>query len=205
MPAIHISTLSKHKLVLVASGFLRTSPTHGLSGLMLEKQLYYRNPRTFIYSLLTKGRPFPALIFLRAAAFCTGNGVLQAYYLIYCAEYPEEWYTDARFCFGVLLFVLGMGVNIHSDHLLRQLRKPGEVTYKIPQGGLFTYVSGANYLGEIIEWMGYALAAWSVPALAFAFFSLCFLGIRAFNHHRFYLKMFKDYPKSRKALIPFIF
>ncbi|XP_021481997.1 3-oxo-5-alpha-steroid 4-dehydrogenase 2 isoform X1 [Meriones unguiculatus] len=161
--------------------------------------------RTFIYSLLTKGRPFPALIFLRAAAFCTGNGVLQAYYLIYCAEYPEEWYTDARFCFGVLLFVLGMGVNIHSDHLLRQLRKPGEVTYKIPQGGLFTYVSGANYLGEIIEWMGYALAAWSVPALAFAFFSLCFLGIRAFNHHRFYLKMFKDYPKSRKALIPFIF
>lgn len=27
-----------------------------------------------------------------------------------------------------------MGINIHSDLLLRQLRKPGEVTYKIPQG-----------------------------------------------------------------------
>ncbi|XP_012369336.2 3-oxo-5-alpha-steroid 4-dehydrogenase 2 [Octodon degus] len=108
-------------------------------------------------------------------------------------------------CQGVFLFILGMGINIHSDYTLRQLRKPGEVTYSIPHGGLFTYVSGANFLGEIIEWMGFALATWSVPALAFAFFTLCFLGPRAVHHHRFYLKVFEDYPKSRKALIPFIF
>ncbi|XP_050018902.1 3-oxo-5-alpha-steroid 4-dehydrogenase 2 isoform X2 [Alexandromys fortis] len=168
--------------------------------------LYSGTPgRTFIYSLLTRGRPYPVILFLRAIAFCTGNGFLQAHYLIYCAEYPEEWYTDVRFSLGVFLFVLGMGINIHSDYLLRQLRKPGEIVYKIPQGGLFTYVSGANFLGEIIEWMGYALATWSIPALAFAFFSLCFLGMQAFYHHRFYLKTFEDYPKSRKALIPFIF
>nr|XP_048272187.1 3-oxo-5-alpha-steroid 4-dehydrogenase 2 isoform X2 [Myodes glareolus] len=161
--------------------------------------------RTFIYSLLTRGRPYPVILFLRAIAFCMGNGFLQAHYLIYCAEYPKEWYTDVRFSLGVFLFVLGMGINIHSDYLLRQLRKPGEIVYKIPQGGLFTYVSGANFLGEIIEWLGYALATWSLPALAFAFFSLCFLGMQAFYHHRFYLKTFEDYPKSRKALIPFIF
>ena len=161
--------------------------------------------RTFIYSLLTRGRPLSAVIFLKATAFCIGNGLLQAYYLVYCAEYPEEWYTDMRFSVGVFFFILGMGINIHSDCMLRQLRKPGEVIYRIPQGGLFTYVSGANFLGEIIEWMGYALATWSVPAFAFAFFTLCFLGMQAFYHHRFYLKMFKDYPKSRKALIPFIF
>ncbi|MEJ1287176.1 steroid 5 alpha-reductase 2 [Cricetulus griseus] len=139
--------------------------------------------RTFIYSLLTRGRPFPVMLFLRAIVFCIGNGFLQAYYLIYCAEYPKEWYTDVRFSLGVFLFILGMGINIHSDYLLRQLRKPGEVIYKIPQGGLFTYVSGANFLGEIIEWMGYALATWSLPAFAFAFFSLCFLGVQAFYHH----------------------
>ncbi|XP_036026253.1 3-oxo-5-alpha-steroid 4-dehydrogenase 2 [Onychomys torridus] len=161
--------------------------------------------RTFIYSLLTRGRPFPVSLFLRATAFCTGNGFLQAHYLIYCAEYSQEWYTDVRFSLGVFLFILGMGINIHSDCLLRQLRKPGEIIYKIPQGGLFTYVSGANFLGEIIEWMGYALATWSIPALAFAFFSLCFLGMQASYHHRFYLQTFKNYPKSRKALIPFVF
>ncbi|EDL38420.1 steroid 5 alpha-reductase 2, isoform CRA_a, partial [Mus musculus] len=49
--------------------------------------------RTFIYSLLTRGRPLSAVIFLKATAFCIGNGLLQAYYLVYCAEYPEEWYT----------------------------------------------------------------------------------------------------------------
>ncbi|XP_008849217.1 3-oxo-5-alpha-steroid 4-dehydrogenase 2 [Nannospalax galili] len=161
--------------------------------------------RTFIYSLLTRGRPFPVVIFLRATAFCIGNGLFQGYYLTYCAEYPEEWYTDGRFSLGVFLFILGMGINIHSDYILRQLRKPGEVIYRIPQGGLFTYVSGANFLGEIIEWTGYALATWSLPGLGFAFFSLCFLGLQAFHNHRFYLRMFKDYPKSRKVLIPFIF
>ncbi|XP_064350701.1 3-oxo-5-alpha-steroid 4-dehydrogenase 2 [Camelus dromedarius] len=161
--------------------------------------------RTFVYSLLTRGRPFPVVFLFRGFAFCVGNGLLQSYYLVYCAEYPAEWYTDIRFSLGVFLFILGMGINIHSDYILRRLRKPGETTYRIPQGGLFTYVSGANFLGEIIEWIGYALASWSLPGLAFAFFSLCFLGQRAFHHHRFYLKMFEDYPKSRKALIPFIF
>eukprot|EP00069_Balaena_mysticetus_P006585 bmy_05226T0 len=146
-------------------------------------------PRTFVYSLLTRGRPFPVVFLFRGFVFCMGNGLLQGYYLVYC----------------VFLFILGMGINIHSDYILRQLRKPGEIIYRIPQGGLFTYVSGANFLGEIIEWIGYALATWSLPALAFAFFSLCFLGLRAFHHHRFYLKMFEDYPKSRKALIPVVF
>nr|XP_012330982.1 3-oxo-5-alpha-steroid 4-dehydrogenase 2 [Aotus nancymaae] len=161
--------------------------------------------RTFVYPLLSRGRPYPVLLIFKGIAFCAGNGFLQGYYLIYCAEYPDEWYTDIRFSLGVFLFLLGMGINIHSDYLLCQLRKPGEITYSIPQGGMFTYVSGANFFGEIIEWIGFALATWSLPALAFAFFSLCFLGLRAFHHHRFYLKMFEDYPKSRKALIPFIF
>ncbi|KAL2306131.1 hypothetical protein Nmel_004037 [Mimus melanotis] len=182
--------------------------------------------------------------------FCIYNGFLQGYYLIYCAEYPNDWCTDIRFtsaqrflcsnfhscgwlssvvvCMGyfvshldysingdcghlgssaegLLLFLLGMGINIHSDLLLRQLRKPGEITYKIPQGGLFTYVSGANYFGEIVEWFGFAIATWSLPAFAFAFFTLCCIGPRAYHHHRYYLKTFTDYPKSRKALIPFVF
>nr|KAF6449000.1 steroid 5 alpha-reductase 2 [Rousettus aegyptiacus] len=160
---------------------------------------------TFVYSFLTRGRPFPVVLLFRGFFFCMGNGLLQGYYLAYCAEYPAEWYKDIRFSSGVFLFILGMAINIHSDYILRQLRKPGELTYKIPQGGLFTYISGANFLGEIIEWIGFALATWSLPALAFAFFSLCFLGLRAFHHHRFYVKIFEDYPKSRKALIPFIF
>ncbi|KAM6271526.1 LOW QUALITY PROTEIN: 3-oxo-5-alpha-steroid 4-dehydrogenase 2 [Spheniscus humboldti] len=161
--------------------------------------------RTFIYPFFTRGRPFPLQLLFFGTLFCIYNGFLQGYYLIYCAEYPNDWCTDIRFTSGLLLFLLGMGINIHSDLLLRQLRKPGEVTYKIPQGGLFTYISGANYFGEIVEWFGFAIATWSLPAFAFAFFTLCCIGPRAYHHHRYYLKTFTDYPKSRKALIPFVF
>lgn len=35
---------------------------------------------------------------------------------------------------GWLLFVLGMSINVHSDHILRNLRKPGETVYRIPHG-----------------------------------------------------------------------
>nr|XP_006135277.2 3-oxo-5-alpha-steroid 4-dehydrogenase 2 [Pelodiscus sinensis] len=179
-----------------------------LLGVLALMQLYrnFRTPaRTFIYSFFTRSRLFPLQILFLAILFCSYNGFLQGYYMIYCAQYPNDWFTDFRFISGVLLFLFGMGINIHSDLLLRQLRKPGDTTYKIPQGGLFTYVSGANFFGEIVEWFGYAIATWSFPAFTFALFTLCCIGPRAYHHHRFYLRMFTDYPKSRKALIPFIF
>ncbi|KAM4771987.1 3-oxo-5-alpha-steroid 4-dehydrogenase 2 [Rhinophrynus dorsalis] len=161
--------------------------------------------RTFIYSAFTRGRPSPVHIVVMAVVFCTFNGFLQGHCLVYVATYPQEWYFDIRFLSGAMIFLFGMGINIHSDHILRTLRKPREVSYKIPQGGMFNYVSGANFLGEIVEWFGYAIATWSLPAFAFAFFTLCSIGPRAYHHHRYYLQVFKDYPRERKALIPFIF
>ena len=55
---------------------------------------------------------------------------------------------------------------------------------KILVGGAFEYVSGANFLGEIVEWWGFALASWSLPAVAFALFTTCNIGPRAYTHHR---------------------
>ena len=51
-------------------------------------------------------------------------------------------------------------------------------------GGMFEYVSCANYLGEIAEWSGFAVACWSLPASAFAFLTTCNLVPRALSHHR---------------------
>ena len=44
--------------------------------------------------------------------------------------------SPSLLCQGVFLFILGMGINIHSDYILRQLRKPGEIIYRIPQGNV---------------------------------------------------------------------
>ncbi|XP_077342411.1 3-oxo-5-alpha-steroid 4-dehydrogenase 2 [Lithobates pipiens] len=161
--------------------------------------------RSFIYSVITKGRPTPLYIVILAVIFCSYNGFLQGHCMVYVATYPENWYTDIRFLSGVIIFIIGMGINIHSDYILRNLRKPSDFGYKIPQGGMFKYVSGANYFGEIVEWFGYAIATWSLPGFAFALFTLCSIGPRAYHHHKFYLLEFKHYPRERKAVIPFIF
>jgi len=42
---------------------------------------------------------------------------------------------------GLAMFISGLVINIHSDHILRNLRKPGETGYKIPTGTLFSYRS----------------------------------------------------------------
>ena len=47
----------------------------------------------------------------------------------------------------MVIWVVGAYINIESDERLINLRKPGEVVYKIPRGGMFEYVSAANYLG----------------------------------------------------------
>ncbi|XP_059801797.1 3-oxo-5-alpha-steroid 4-dehydrogenase 1 [Hypanus sabinus] len=106
---------------------------------------------------------------------------------------------------GSAVWFLGLVVNLHSDHILRNLRKPGETGYKIPRGGLFEYVTAANFFGETVEWIGFAIACWSLPSAAFALFTFFILLARGKHHHRWYLEKFEDYPKTRKILIPFIY
>lgn len=40
---------------------------------------------------------------------------------------------------GSVLWLVGWLVNMHSDHILRNLRKPGETGYKIPTGKGFSH------------------------------------------------------------------
>jgi len=164
--------------------------------------------RTFIYPFLMKGgnKKFPLLLMVFAIFFNTANGFINGYYLfIFSPAYSPVWLIDPRFIAGFILFLTGMFINLQSDHILRRLRKPGEESYKIPRAGLFKYVSCPNYLGEIMEWTGWAVATWSIPGLAFAIFTIANLAPRAFSNHKWYINSFSDYPEDRKALIPFIY
>ena len=84
------------------------------------------------------------------------------------------------------------------------LRGPGEMGYKIPRGGLYRWISCPNYFGETIEWIGWAIATWSLPGLTFAVWTFANLAPRAHAHHKWYHKNFKDYPIRRKAFIPWV-
>ncbi|XP_034854803.1 3-oxo-5-alpha-steroid 4-dehydrogenase 1 isoform X1 [Mirounga leonina] len=134
--------------------------------------------------LIRGGKPMPLYTFVLAFVFCIYNGYLQSRYLSQYAVYADDWVTDPRFLVGFCLWLIGMLINIHSDHILRNLRKPGETGYKIPRGGFFEYVTAANYFGEVVEWCGYSLASWSLQGGAFALFTFCILCTRAQQHHQ---------------------
>jgi protein-S-isoprenylcysteine O-methyltransferase Ste14 len=165
---------------------------------------HYLN-RALIYPLRQKtlGKRMPVAIMGSAMLFNGMNGYLNGHYFgAIAAPYEVAWLTDPRFLTGLVTFMAGALVNVHADQVLLGLRRPGETSYRIPEGGLYRWVSCPNYLGEIVEWMGFALLTWSLPAVSFAVWTAANLIPRALAHHRWYLERFPDYPARRKALIP---
>jgi hypothetical protein len=69
---------------------------------------------------------------------------------------------------------------------------------------LFRYISCPNLLGELIEWLGFAILCWNLPALTFFIWTSANLIPRALSHHRWYKEKFNNYPPERKAIIPFL-
>jgi len=145
------------------------------------------------------------VIAIFAICFNLVNGSLNGiYFNAFSREYTSEWLYDARFIIGILVFFTGAIINLKSDNYLLHLRKKAGNGYKIPFGGMFDYVSCPNFLGEILEWTGFAIMTWSPAALAFAVWTFFNLLPRALEHHTWYKKTFHDYPLKRKALIPFV-
>ena len=182
--------------------------TGAISLLFLIMWLTHYLYRTYVYPFQTRGRQkqMPIIIMLMAFVFNMINGYLNGRYLYaFAPEYASYWIRDLRFLGGLGLFIVGFAINLHSDGVLRRLRQKSKRDYEIPYGGLFKYISCANYFGEIIEWLGWAVVTWSWPGLAFFLFTVANLLPRAHQHHKWYRKEFPDYPQRRKTIIPFVF
>ena len=135
--------------------------------------------------------------------FNIGNAYLNGRYLFTLSGgYANAWLMSPQFIIGAALFVAGFIINRWADVSLRNLRQPGESGYKIPVGGLYRWISCPNYFGEMVTWVGWAVATWSLPGLAFAVFTVANLAPRARAHHLWYKRQFTDYPVKRKALVP---
>jgi hypothetical protein len=166
---------------------------------------YFHRVLIFPFMTRTTGKKMPVAVMFMALFFNLVNGFINGYWFGFlCPPYPDSWFADPRFIFGIILFITGMAINLSSDQKLFHLRKGDQKGYFIPRGGLFDYVSCPNFMGEIIEWGGFALMTWSLPTLSFFLWTLFNLVPRALQHHRWYQKTFPDYPPERKALIPYI-
>jgi 3-oxo-5-alpha-steroid 4-dehydrogenase 1 len=164
--------------------------------------------RTFIFPFLMRSsvRNFPVLLTLFAITFNVINGYVNGSWLFRLApSYDASWLIDPRFIAGLAVFLAGFVINIHSDHVLRTLRAPGETGYKIPYGGMYRFVSSPNYMGEILEWTGWAILTWSLAGLSFAVFTAANLVPRAHANHIWYKEKFSDYPEERRVIVPFIY
>lgn len=120
-----------------------------------------------------------------------------------------EWFADPRFLLGISLYYVALGGNLHADHIVRNLRSKEEVEqgvkrYRIPQGGLFRWVTNASYFTELVFWAGFAIATWSLAGVYILAISMANLVPRAVASQKWYREKFPDYPRERKVLIPFL-
>ena len=172
--------------------------------------------RSFVFPLLMKGNSkMPIVIMALSIVFNLTNGYIQGYWLfvkapqtaIYQQLYTAAWFTDWRFILGVIVFFTGMLINWHSDYIIRHLRKPGDSKHYLPKGGLYNYVTSANYFGEIVEWAGWTILTASWAGFVFFWFTFANLVPRANSIYHKYEVEFADEFKQRqlKRIFPFIY
>jgi 3-oxo-5-alpha-steroid 4-dehydrogenase 1 len=163
--------------------------------------------RAFIYPFTIRGKEKRMSLAVAASGFVfnASNAYLNGRWLFFLSKpYAVAIAATPAFVLGLVLFAAGYAVNRHSDTVLRNLRKAGESGYSIPYGGFFRWVSSPNYLGEIVEWTGWALLTRSYAGLCFAAWTAANLVPRSRANHAWYRERFPDYPPERKALVPFV-
>ena len=166
--------------------------------------------RSFIFPLMMRGKStMPIVIMLMGLTFNTLNAYLIGGWLYGEAPsgmYGTSWLWSPQFIIGTIVFFTGMAINLHSDHVIRNLRKPGDTRHYIPRKGFYRYVTSANYFGELTEWIGYAILTWSPAGLLFAIWTFANLGPRAKSLTEKYEKEFgEEYTRlNKKHIIPFI-
>lgn len=176
--------------------------------------IHYLN-RGFIFPSLLRvprqSRTFSVVVVVTGMAVTTLHGYLHGAFLSrYGDHLTVAWLSDGRFIGGVLLYVGGLALNIHSDAVLRSLRttqevKRGDKIYRIPRRGGFVFVTNPQYLGELCAWVGFALVTWSLAGVFILAISAANLVPRAIATHRWYQQRFPDYPRARKILVPFLY
>ncbi|RIA87657.1 3-oxo-5-alpha-steroid 4-dehydrogenase-domain-containing protein [Glomus cerebriforme] len=204
---------------------LITSPYNTTQKILASLYLIHYFNRTVVYTYRAPSiSPIHLLVFFSSIIFNLINGYSNGRWISVFGNYSEEKCKEPLFIIGVIIYFIGMWINIEHDNILFEMRKKNSSSkkseksskiddnsvndkkkYFIPNEGLFNYISCPNYLGETIEWIGFAIACWyDLPALLFALATPANLFPRARQTLKWYRENFKEYPKERKAIIPFV-
>jgi len=131
-------------------------------------------------------------------------GGLSIAYFLYHPHYTPPIKSDAIVSLCAVLFVLAELGNLHAHVVLKNLRPPGTKVKGIPRGGLFEFVTCANYTYEILAWVIFALFTQTLTAYVFLVVSTAQIAQWALKKHIAMKKEFGDKVPRRKILFPFI-
>ena len=131
--------------------------------------------------------------------FIGGAGLAAVTYSDY---YKSESYAFPKI--AVFLYVFAELSNYRTHVMLRDLRPAGTRERNIPRGFGFDLVSCPNYSFEILAWCAISSVTGSLASWAFTIIGGVQMYFWAIKKHQRYKKEFKDYPRGRKMLIPFV-
>ncbi|KAG5513219.1 hypothetical protein PMAC_001589 [Pneumocystis sp. 'macacae'] len=106
--------------------------------------------------------------------------------------------------FFVILWMFSEYANFKTHLILRNIRPPKSRIRQIPKGFGFDLVSCPNYFFEYTSWLVVASISRSLSSWIFLAVSGVQMWLWALKKHRRYIKEFKDYPKQRKVMFPYI-
>lgn len=199
-------------LVAVVLALLWTDHTpNWLQILFLSLYSLHYAYRSLVFPFLLKGNSrMPLSIIGMGATFNLVNGGLLSASILYfpleAYASPMEYVTGWNFWPGLAVFFLGMYTHMRADHTIRHLRRPGDTNHYLPTGGLFDYVTSANYLGELLEWTGFAILLANPAAWMFVWWTAANLVPRAHAINCKYREEFgNEAVGRRKRIIPYIY
>ena len=192
--------------------YMGIKPFNVVTSFILLLFLLHYGQRTFVFPLLMKGdSKMPLSVVFSGFFFSLCNAFMQGCWLFIISPgdmYQISWFWSPQFITGTAIFFFGMTVNLHSDRIIRKLRKSKEDNnYYLPKGFLFERINSSNYFGELLEWLGFAILTWSFAGFVFFCWAFANLVPRSKAVYHRYLHFFgEDFSKlNRWKIIPYIY
>ncbi|XP_068221089.1 polyprenol reductase [Palaemon carinicauda] len=110
---------------------------------------------------------------------------------------------------GFILYLLGFTIQHQSLQILAGLRKNSKKgvkhAHRMPEGGMFEFLSCPHMFAEVLVYIGILIVLQAHTGWLVVTVWVISNQIQvALMNHSWYLDTFKDYPKHRKAILPFI-
>lgn len=123
---------------------------------------------------------------------------------------PYRFELSPRIAFWIAVFVYAWRYQFQTNLILASLRKDrsGNVIsqkHSVPRGGYFELISSPHMFFEIVMYIAlYAIIARNTSAVYVLVWVISNQTMNSWLTHQWYRENFKDYPATRRALIPYV-